>query len=697
MRLRATFLTAVLLVLTSYSVQAAARDTLRVLAIGNSFSADAVEQDLYGLFEADGQPVVIANLFGNSLASHEEWIRGDMPKYKYRKIEGGVKTAVKGKRFSEAFAEEKWDVITIQQVSQDSPDYGTYEPSLKWLVRYLRRNAPEGAKIMWHQTWAYETGDSHSGYLLEHYGAQSSAMFADIAEASRRVHDTYGLEVIPSGAAIENLRTGFTREGATRDGYHLSLTIGRYAASCVWFEALTGKSCVGNAYVPYTLQNEFRREAAQRAAHAAMLNPYAVTSQRSGRGQYWSDEAGFCHTDESQAASYSLPDPLVMNDGTPVTTADQWMQQRRPELLEMFRSEVYGHSAPRQEGQHYRLLSEDRNAFGGLATRKEIAIYYTADENDLYMQLLLYVPNNVEGPVPAFLLMNLSGNTSVDPDEGISDYTDEQLRNYGVYGIPARGQRQHRYPLPLILSRGYALATFYKGDADPDYDDGFRNGVQKYIYREGQSFPDPDQWGSISAWAWGMSRAVDYLETDPSVDASRIAAIGHSRGAKTALWAAAQDERIAMAISNCSGCTGAALSGRKMGQTLRAIQVTFPNWFCLNYLKYMDNEESLPVDQHELIALIAPRPVYVASATLDHGADPKGEFLGEVAAMPVYRLLGHSGLESTEFPAPQSCISGDGMAYHLREGKHDLQAWDWVHYLDFADRYLCPERPVYVK
>ena len=681
----------VALCLTPLISSASTLDTLRVLAIGNSFSADAVEQDLYGIFDAAGQPVIIGNMFGDCLASHWDCADNDKPGYSYRKFVNWKETITpkRSTTLATALADEPWDVITLQQVSQDAPYFDTYEPYLKNLIRYIRRHSKKDVRIMWHQTWAYELGDVHSDYLGKKWGYSCDSMYRAIMVSSKQACDKYGLPVIPSGTAIQNLRTGYTREQTTRDGMHLSKTIGRYTASCVWYEALTGKSCIGNTYVPPTLLNHVRRETAQRVAHNAILQPYQVTREDNGPlGQYKSIDAGPFNFDENKVPEYVLPDPLKMQDGTAVTSTGQWMEERRPELLELFRSEVYGHSAPRQEGQHFKVLNVDHNAFGGLATRKEIALYFSADER-LFMVILMYVPNDVKGPVPAFLTMNLAGNVSVNKDEGISEPTEEQLHNWGVYGVPPRGYRQERYPLEMILSRGYALVTFYKNDVDPDYDDGFSNGVQKYIYRHDQNFPDGDQWGSISAWAWGMSRAMDYLEEDGDVDASKVAVMGHSRGGKTALWAAAQDERFAMAISNCSGCTGAAISRRRKGETVRAIQVTFPNWFCTNYLKYMDNEDALPVDQHELIALIAPRPVYVASASLDRGADPKGEFLGIVGAMPVYRLFGYSGLESTEFPErPHSSIGGDRMGYHYREGKHDMLAWDWLHYLDFADKYL---------
>lgn len=671
-------------------VQAGQATELKVLAIGCDFAQDAIVQDLPGFAAADGVNLVIGNVNAHDLKEHVHRAKGNLPEYGYLKIEGGRQQVKDGVRLSDVLADEAWDVITLEQFSEYAPFWDTYEPWLKDMLKYLKKHARKGTRILWHQIWSYENADKHNSFMMDHWNSRGALpMYEGILDATVKVHDNYGLDVIPLGTAIQNLRSGFNMENTVRDGYHLSLTMGRYVAACTWYEALTGKPSKGNSYVPYTLTNYIRRDGAQRAAHFAMEKPFEITSMLSGRGTYGSAEAGYWNRgDESKVPAYTLPDPLVMNDGTPVTTTEQWTNERRPELLELFCEEVYGHSAPRQPGQHYKVIYEDPSAFGGIATRKEVKIFYTDDEDGLYMQLMLYVPNKRNGPVPCFIFMNHKGNIGVAGEPEILDPTEEQLRRYGLYGFPYRGMDYQWFPLSMLMERGYAFATFFKGDVDPDYDDGFQNGIHPYIYKEGQTFPEPNQWGSISAWAWGHSRVLDYLETDPDIDDHKVVPIGHSRGGKTALWTAAQDTRFAMAISNDSGCTGAALSRRRCGQTVRAIQVTFPHWFCRNYEKYMDNEDALPVDQHELIALIAPRPVYVASATLDYGADPRGEFEGLVAAEPVYKLFGSAGLDSHEFPEPQSLVGGDRMGYHLRKGRHKCTYWDWVQYLDFADKYL---------
>jgi hypothetical protein len=396
--------------------------------------------------------------------------------------------------------------------------------------------------------------------------------------------------------------------------------------------------------------------------------------------------------EEEKVPKYTLPDPLVMQDGAKVKDADTWRTKRRPELLELFRTTVYGKSPGRPSGMVCNAFDEDAKTLGGKATRKQVTIFLAGKEDGPSMDLLLYLPNAQKGqPVPAFLILNFGGNQTVNADPAIRLSKVWMREGKGVADNRAteqsRGNASDGYPIDAILDRGYGFATIYYGDIDPDFDDGFKNGVHPAFDRFEGERPG-DAWGSIAAWAWGLSRALDYLETEPAVDAKRVAVLGHSRLGKTALWAGAEDERFALVISNDSGCGGAALNRRCFGETVARINKSFPHWFCDNFNKYNDKESELPIDQHELIALMAPRPVYVASADADLWADPRGEFLAARNAGPVYRLLGLKGLEVEEMPPLDTPVQTGCIGYHVRTGGHALTAYDWQQYLNFADKHL---------
>ena len=397
--------------------------------------------------------------------------------------------------------------------------------------------------------------------------------------------------------------------------------------------------------------------------------------------------------DESLVPAYTLPDPLLMEDGTKVESPEVWASKRRPEILALFEEHVHGRSPAAPDRIEFSVTSTDKDALGGKATRKQVTIYVMGDRKGPSIDLLLYVPNDVKKPVPAFLGLNFYGNHTLEADGGIK-LSERWMRANASKGVvdhrateASRGKSASRWPVEMIVDRGYALGTVYYGDIEPDFPDGWKMGVRTAFDLDEAKGYGPNRLGSIGVWAWGLSRAMDYLVQDTDIDSKHVAVMGHSRLGKTALWAGAQDERFALVISNDSGEGGTSLVRRRFGEALHHSVSMVPYWYRHRYQDYAKRESELPVDAHMLVALAAPRSVYVASAKEDLWADPKGEFLSAKHAGPVYALFGLGGVGVDEMPDCDKSV-GDFVGYHVRTGKHDVTDFDWETYMNFADRHF---------
>lgn len=391
--------------------------------------------------------------------------------------------------------------------------------------------------------------------------------------------------------------------------------------------------------------------------------------------------------DETKVPHYILPDALTCNDGTKVSTVAEWENKRRQEILEYFFSQVYGRTPQDKISVSYETLAENPNDLGGKATSKQVRFVFTNGKTAVEAVLLMYIPNDRKEKVPVIVGYNFKGNHSTTLDTAVC-YS-PSLYWVKVPGHPdwKRGNQKNRWCYDKIVSRGYAVVTMCYHDIFPDKEGLMDHSVISLFPGYNQASTATDDWQAIGAWAWGSSRIVDFLETQDWVDQRKIAIMGHSRQGKAALWAGAQDTRFKVVISNDSGCGGAALSKRVYGENIARIIKIFPQWFCPAFSKYADNEEKLPFDQHELLALIAPRNVYVASAAGDLWADPKGEFLSTYHAGPVYQLYGLSGFDANVMPEIHNPLMKD-VGYHIREGIHDVTDYDWECFMDFCDMHF---------
>jgi len=369
--------------------------------------------------------------------------------------------------------------------------------------------------------------------------------------------------------------------------------------------------------------------------------------------------------DEAKVPAYELPDLLKTSRGTRVTSSAMWVSERRGELLELFRGEVYGRRPETKYSVSFQQVSEVTDAFEGAATGRDMVAKVTIGQRSFEFPFVVFIPNKSSGKAPAVVHLN---NRYALPVKAVLDKHDPF------------------WPVRTLIQRGYATASFHTSHVDPDKKDGYSSGIRSFFV-DGKP-PAEDAWGALSSWGWGASRVLDYLATVAAIDAKRVAVSGHSRGGKASLWAASEDTRFAVAYGNDSGCMGAAISRRQYGETVASIAAAFPYWFCRNLPKYAGKENELPVDQHELIALIAPRGVYVASADEDLWADPKGEYGSLLAARPVFDLFGKKVITVAEMPALGQARRVGQTGYHIRTGGHGLEDRDWGFFLDFADTHL---------
>jgi hypothetical protein len=391
--------------------------------------------------------------------------------------------------------------------------------------------------------------------------------------------------------------------------------------------------------------------------------------------------------DEALVGAYTLPDPLVLASGKPVRDAKTWNGKRRPEIVRLFEENQYGRAPGRPAGMSFDVFEQGTPALDAKAIRRQVTVHFFAkDKAGPKMDLLIYLPAGASKPAPLLLNVSFSANSSTVDDPGIKP---GEVWGRDKKRVPApKGGIGRINPLPF-LSAGIGVATVYCGDIDPDFLGGVPYGVRALYLKPGQTEPAADEWGSIAAWGWGLSRAMDYLETDKDVDAKRVAIEGVSRLGKTVMWAGAHDTRFAMVIASCSGEGGAALSRRNYGETIAHLvePTRYPYQFCANYQTFAAHADRSPVDAHMLVALMAPRPVLLQTGDTDVWSDPKGEFLAAVAAVPVYRLLGKQGLDTDQMPVAGEAILHT-IGYQMHAGGHGTIPSDWNLFLKFMQMHF---------
>ena len=396
--------------------------------------------------------------------------------------------------------------------------------------------------------------------------------------------------------------------------------------------------------------------------------------------------AGFpVNYEDDSVAAYILPDLFTTQDGQKVKDARTWMEKRRPEIVKLFEEYQFGKIPPRPANMHFDVFDKGTDVLNGKAIRKQVRVFFTSDTNHK-MDLLIYLPKS-NRPSPLLLIINFFANSSVVDDAGVKPGIVWTREGKKVAATPTAFGKIN---IDTFITQGFGIATVYYGDIEPDFKTGFKYGIRGHYLKPGQSYPADDEWGAISAWSWGLSRAMDYFETDKQIDAKRIALQGTSRLGKTVLWTGARDQRFKLVIASCSGEGGAALSRRNYGESINHMTDTSRYFyqFAANRHRYANDPNQSPVDAHMLVALMAPRPLLLQTGDTDYWSDPKGEFLAAVAAEPVYKLLSKKGPGTVTMPKSGDQSLLNTLGYYMHAGGHGTIPSDWAVFITYLKKYL---------
>jgi len=409
-----------------------------------------------------------------------------------------------------------------------------------------------------------------------------------------------------------------------------------------------------------------------------------------------SEEPHEINYDEAKVPDYTLPDLLARKDGTFVQNAYEWSNFQRGYWKRMLEDELYGPIPPKPAAMSYRVLEVKPAALDGKALRKRVLLEFQGVGQASYsFELLIYIPAAARTPAPVLCGLNFCGNQGTTPERDLPLPTHYLSARKDYFSVKNRATEEsrcihvRRWLPELLVSRGYASVTACYQSICPDHAEGALDSVYRLFYTEEELRKHHEECdlGAISAWAWGLSRMMDYIECDPQLDETRVCVTGLSRLGKASLWAGCCDQRFAVVSSNCSGCGGSALSRRRFGETFGSMAASRTLWFNKEWWKYAWHSAEQPFDQHCVMALAAPRPLYIASASEDLWADPKGEYLALDATRCVYRLFGMEPIPKGDFPGIEQPVSA-ACAYHCRRGKHEMLEYDYLNYLAFLDRFF---------